>query len=124
MTDPKRPTDAELKAEDAEFRRFAETDLVPTLLANPKLPLAQVMAQVMERWRMAAAKAGLLSEQDVSAAPRLPTPEEIQRWEAEVGTFFETLRTEFPATYRDPAFRAAVLAQLPALVKQLMRPAS
>ena len=120
MAEPKRPTEAEV----AEFRRFAETDLAPMLLANPKLPLAQIMTQVVERWGMAAAKAGLISQEDVSQAPRLPTPEQIQRWEAEVGAFFETLRTEFPAAYRDPAFVAAVQERLPALVQKLMKPTS
>ena len=124
MTDPKRPTDAELKAEAAEFRRFVETDLVPMLIATPRPPLSQFMAQVVERWGIAASKAGLASEQGVSPAPQLPTSEQTQGWEAEVGAFFDALQAEFPATYRDPAFRMALLARLPALVKQLMTPAS
>src|SRR5512143_955515 len=122
MTDPKRPSDAELKAEAAEFRRFVETDLVPLLVATPRPPLPQFMAQVAERLGMASAKAGLASEQGVSPAAQLPTSEQTQRWEAEVGAFFDALKTEFPATYRDPAFRAALLARLSALVKQLMTP--
>ena len=124
MTDPKRPSDADFEAEAAEFRRFVETDLVPMLVGTPRPPLPQFMAQVAERLGMAPAKAGLPSEQGVSPAPQLPTSEQTQRWQAEVRAFFDALQTEFPATYRDPAFRTALLARLPALVKQLMTPTS
>ena len=124
MADPKRPADAEVKSEAAELRRFVETDLVPILLATPRPLLPQFMALVVERWGMAAAKAGLASNQGVSPAPQLPTTDQIQRWEAEIGAFFDTLQAEFPNTHKDPAFKGAMLARVPTLVKKLMNPPS
>ena len=122
MTDPRRPPDAQLKAEVAEFQRFAETEIAPMLLAD-RLPLSRFMG-LITRWGIDVSKARSESDQGLSTAPGLPTPEQIQRWEAEVGAFFEALRAEFPDTYRDPAFKGAVLAGIPVLVKPLLSPAS
>jgi hypothetical protein len=117
MADPKRPTDAKLEAEVAEVRRFAQMDLLPAFLANPSLS----PDQILEMWKKAAARADLIGEQERHDYPPL---EQVQQWKTEIRRFFEELKAEFPATHQDPAFRAAVLARIPVLVKHLMRPGS
>jgi hypothetical protein len=76
--------------------------------------------QVINTVTRAAEKSGLVPNRNADTASP-PTPEDIRRWEVEANTFFDDLRREFPDTYRDPAFRAAVQARVPELVNRLMK---